>query len=68
MEVVEQSPVRRQGFACTGTSLPSSDDLPGEPPAPPPSSPPSLDVPSSLLIVGSVILQANVIVTQREGI
>jgi hypothetical protein len=49
-------------------SLPSSNDLLGEPPAPPPSSPPSLDVPSSLLLVGSVILQANVIVTQREGI
>jgi hypothetical protein len=53
------------GAACTGTSPPSSDDLPGEPPAPPPalpsSSPPSL-------LVGSVILQVNVIVTQREGI
>jgi hypothetical protein len=36
--------------------------------APPLSSPPSLDVPSSLLLVGSVILQANVIITQREGI
>jgi hypothetical protein len=59
--------VRRQGSACTGTSPPSSDDLPGEPPAPPSSSPPSHDVPS-LLLVGSVILQANVIVTQREGI
>jgi hypothetical protein len=72
MEVAERNPVRRQGSACTGTSPPSSNDLPGEPPAPPPtppsSSPPSLDVPSSLLLVGSVILQANVIVTQREGI
>jgi hypothetical protein len=68
MKVAERSPVRRQGSACTGTSSPSYDDLPGEPPAPPPSSPPSLDVPSSLLLVGSVILQANVIVTQREGI
>jgi hypothetical protein len=72
MEVAERSPVRRQGSACTGTSPPSSDDLPGEPPAPPPappsSSPPSRDVPSSLLLVGSIILQANVIVTQREGI
>jgi hypothetical protein len=68
MEVAERSPVRRQGSACTRTSLPSSDDLPGEPPAPPPSSPRYLDVPSSLLLVGSVILQANVIVTQREGI
>jgi hypothetical protein len=69
MEVAEQCPVRRQGSACTGTSPPSSDDLPGEPPpAPPSSSPPSRDVPSSLLLVGSVILQANVIVTQREGI
>jgi hypothetical protein len=67
MEVAEQNPVRRQGCACTGTSLPSSDDLPGEPPTLPSSSPPSLDVPSSLLLVGSVILQANVIVTQREG-
>jgi hypothetical protein len=68
MEVAERSPMRRQGSACTGTSPPSSDDLPGEPPAPPSSSPPSHDVPSSLLLVGSVILQANVIVTQREGI
>jgi hypothetical protein len=68
MEVAERSLVRRQGSACTGTSPPSSDDLLGEPSAPPPSSPPSLDVPSSLLLVGSVILQANVIVTQREGI
>jgi hypothetical protein len=76
MEVVERCPMRRQGSACTGTSPPSSDDLPGEPPpappAPPPtppsSMPPSRDVPSSLLLVGSVILQANVIVTQREGI
>jgi hypothetical protein len=54
--------MRRQGSACTGTSPPSSDDLPGEPLAPPSSSPPSLDVPSSLLLVGSIILQANVIV------
>jgi hypothetical protein len=75
MEVAERSPVRRQGSACTGTSAPSSDDLPGEPPAspalpptPPSSSPPYHDVPSSLLLVGHVILQANVIVTQREGI
>jgi hypothetical protein len=69
MEVAERCPVRRQGSVCTGTSLPSSDDLPGEPPpTPPSSSPPSHDVPSSLLLVGSVILQANVIVTQREGI
>ena len=69
MEVAERCPVRRQGSACTGTSPPSSDDLPGAPPpALPSSSPPSRDVPSSLLLVGSVILQANVIVTQREGI
>jgi hypothetical protein len=72
MEVAERNHVWRQGSTCTGTSSPSSDDLPGEPPASPPappsSSPPSLDVPSSLLLVGSVILQANVIVTQREGI
>jgi hypothetical protein len=69
MEVAERCPVRRQGSACTRTSLPSSDDLPGAPPPAPPSSlPPSRDVPSSLLLVGSVILQANVIVTQREGI
>jgi hypothetical protein len=57
--------VRRQGSTCTGTSLPSSDDLPGEPPAPPPA-PPSSSPPS--LLVGSVIFQANVIVTQREDI
>jgi hypothetical protein len=69
MEVVERCPVRRQGSTCTGTSPPSSDDLPGAlPPAPPSSSLPSRDVPSSLLLVGSVILQANVIVTQRLGI
>jgi hypothetical protein len=54
MEVVERNPVRRQGFACTGTSLPSS--------------PLSPDVPSSLFLAGSVIFQANVTVTQREGI
>jgi hypothetical protein len=65
MEVAEGCLVRRQGSACTGTSPPSSDQ---SPPAPPLSSPPSLDVPSYLLLVGSVILQANVIVTQREGI
>jgi hypothetical protein len=46
--------MRRQGSACIETSPPSSADLPG--------------VPSSLLLAGSVILQANVIVTQREGI
>ena len=69
MEVAERCPVRRQGSACTGTSPPSSDDLPGAPPpAPLSSSPPSRDVPSSLLLVGSVILQANVIVTQRLDI
>jgi hypothetical protein len=72
MEVAERNPVRHQGFACIGTSPPSSADLPEEPPAPPPtppsSSPPSLDVPSSLLLAGSVILQVNVIVTQIEGI
>jgi hypothetical protein len=67
--------MRRQGSTCIGTSPPSSADLPGEPPAPPPaplalpsSSPPSLYVPSSFLLAGSVILQVNVIVTQREGI
>jgi hypothetical protein len=48
--------VWRQGSACIGTSLPSSADLPGKPPAPPSSSPPSLDVPSSLLLAGSVIV------------
>jgi hypothetical protein len=56
--------MRRQGSACIGTSPPSSTDLPGGPAAPPP----SLGVPSSLLLAGSVIFQANVIVTQREGI
>jgi hypothetical protein len=53
MEVAERNPVRRQGSACIETSPPSSADL--------------LGVPSSLLLAGSVILQANVIVTQREG-
>jgi hypothetical protein len=65
MEVAERNPVWRQGSACTGTSPPSSDDLPREPPAPP-LAPPSSSPPS--LLVGSVMLQANVIVTQREGI
>jgi hypothetical protein len=46
--------MQRQGSACTGTSRLSS--------------PPSPDVPSSLFLAGSVIFQANVIVTQREGI
>jgi hypothetical protein len=72
MEVAERNPMRRQGSACIGTSPPSSVDLPGDLPAPPPallsSSPPSRNVPSFLLLAGSVILQANVIVTQREGI
>jgi hypothetical protein len=68
MEVEERNPVRRQGSAYTGTSPPSSADLPGGPPAPPSSSPPSPDVPSSLFLARSVIFQANVIVTQREGI
>jgi hypothetical protein len=68
MEVVEQNPVQRQGSACTRTPPPSSTDLSGGPPAPPSSSPPSPDVPSSLFLVGSVIFEANVIVTQREGI
>jgi hypothetical protein len=65
MEVAERNPVRRQGSACTRTSPPSFADLPREPAAPPPA-PPSYTPPS--LLVGSVILQANVIVTQREGI
>jgi hypothetical protein len=71
-KVVERNHVRRQGSACTRTSLPSSGDLPSGPPAPPPaplsSSPPSLVVPSSLLLAGPVIFQHNVIITQREGI
>jgi hypothetical protein len=54
MEVAERNPVRRQGSACIETSPPSSADL--------------LYVPSSLLLAVFVILQANVIVTQREGI
>jgi hypothetical protein len=68
MEVVEQNHVRRQGSTCTGTSPPSSADLPSGPLAPPSISPPSPNVPSSLLLVGSIIFQANVIITQREGI
>jgi hypothetical protein len=68
MEVVERNPVRRQGSACTATSPPSSVDLPDGPPAPPSSSHPSPDVPSSLFLAGSIIFQANVIVTQRECI
>jgi hypothetical protein len=66
MEVVERNPVSRQGSTCTVTSLPSSADLPGGPPAPPSSSPPSPDVPSSLFLARSVIFQANVIVTQEK--
>jgi hypothetical protein len=68
MDVAERNPVQRQGSTCIGTSPPSSADLPGGTTAPPSSSPPSVDVPSSLLLVGSVIFQVNVIVTQREGI
>jgi hypothetical protein len=60
--------MRRQGSACTGTSPPSSTDLPGVPLAPPSSSPPSPVVLSSLFLAGSVVFQANVIVTQREDI
>jgi hypothetical protein len=52
--VVERNPVRRQGFACARTS--------------PQSSPPSPDVPFSLFLAGTVIFQANVVVSQREGI
>jgi hypothetical protein len=67
-KVVEQNSVRRQDSTCTGTSLPSSVDLPSKPPALSSSSPPSLIVLSSLLLVGSVIFHPNVIITQREGI
>jgi hypothetical protein len=35
MEVAERCPVRHQGSACTGTSPPSSNDLPGAPPPAP---------------------------------
>jgi hypothetical protein len=70
--VVEQNPVRRQGSTCTVTSLPSSADLPIEPPSPPPASPsslpPSPSVLSSLLLAGPIIFHPNVIITQREGI
>jgi hypothetical protein len=54
MEVAERNPVRRKGSSCIETSPPSSAGLSG--------------VSSSLLLAGSVILQANIIVTQREGI
>jgi hypothetical protein len=67
MELVEQNHVRRQGSAFTGTSLPSSIDLPSGPPALLLSSPPCHVVPSTLL-VGPVTFQSNVIITQREGI
>jgi hypothetical protein len=60
--------VWRQDSACIGTSLPSSAELLSRPPAPPSSSPPSPVVPSSLLLVGSVIFHPNVIIIQREGI
>jgi hypothetical protein len=43
-------------------------DLPTEPPTPLSSSPPSHVVFSSLLLVGHVIFQPNVIITQTEGI
>jgi hypothetical protein len=70
--VVEQNHVWRQGSACTGTSLPSSTDLPSGPPTLPPaplsSSPPSPAVPYSLLLALPVIFHPNVIITQREGI
>jgi hypothetical protein len=55
--------MRRQGSACTRTSPPSSVDLPSDPPAPLSSSPPSHVVFSSLLLVGHVIFQPNVIIT-----
>jgi hypothetical protein len=67
-EVVEQNPVRRQGSGCTGTSSSSSVDLLSEPPALPSSSPQFHDVPSSLLLARPIILQPNIIITQREGI
>jgi hypothetical protein len=67
-EVVEQNHVRRQGSACTGTSPPSSVDLPSGPPALLSSSPPSHVVLSSLLLAGPIIFQPNVIITQREVI
>jgi hypothetical protein len=51
---MERNHMRRQGSACTGTS-PSSFPL-------------SPNVPSSLFLARFVIFQANVIVTQREGI
>jgi hypothetical protein len=60
--------MRRQGSTCTGTSPPSSTDLPSGPPAPLSSSPPSPVVLSSLLLARLVIFQPNVIITQREGI
>jgi hypothetical protein len=64
MQVAERNPVRRQGSACIGTSLPSSADLTGETPDPRSSSPASLYIPPSLLLARSVIFHANVIVTQ----
>jgi hypothetical protein len=71
-EVVEQNHVQHQGSICTGTSPPSSIDLPSGPPAPPPaplsSPPPSAIVPSSLLLARHVIFQPNVIITQRKDI
>jgi hypothetical protein len=54
--------MRRQGSACTGTSLSSFDYPPREPPAPPSSLLPSPYVPSSLLLVGTVIFHPNVII------
>jgi hypothetical protein len=51
--------MRRQGSACTGTSLPAFVDLPigspALPPTPPSSSPPSPVVPYSLLLARPII-------------
>jgi hypothetical protein len=68
MELVEQNLMQRQGFACTETSLSSSDDRPSEPSACPSSSPPTPHVASSLLLAESVIFFPNVTIMQRKDI
>lgn len=66
MQVAERNPVRRQGSACIGTSLPSSADLTGETPDPRSSSPASLYIPPSLLLARSRVVVCNAVSCHAE--